>query len=315
MRYTLNLQLNVEIGAKKHSDLALDWLDGMSRRLAPDVRDMLEPLPARVARSKQRFGPLGEPGSVFGLVDYERWSANFDIKTEERNCSKAGMAWLEEELRREPVRKAHLWFGAFDENGHRSGDRLSLDVMLLPESPDWVRLHAYIREEHFLDPVTGTDVQSQWLEALFSYADRLNPGFGHVAYWFDDGATAFEAARWAIPLQESRHPKHTVNECRRYLRGYSWLTIVPAELANRLGGTAAMRDSGAFAEVRQLTAGGVWLLATADYRDYDQVAISRAFHVLAPVLRPGLPRPRPNPPTGRPPYQLVFEDAAGRHQG
>jgi hypothetical protein len=86
------------------------------------------------------------------------------------------------------------------------------------------------------------------------------------------------------------------------------LTIVPEELADRLGGEPALRRSGAFAEVRKLAAGGVWLLATGDYREYDQSAVERVFDVLAPIPRPGLPRTRPHPPANLPPYQVVLKD-------
>lgn len=150
-----------------------------------------------------------------------------------------------------------------------------------------------------------------WLNVLLSYADRLNPGFGHVAYVYGDGATALEHSLLATTHpREVRDPAYTVNECRRFLRGYSWLTILPQALSVRLGGADGLRRTKAFAEVRQLAAGGIWLLGTTDYRDYDAAAVRRVFYALAPVLRPGLPQQRPRYSDSQSPHPIVFEDAA-----
>jgi len=56
--------------------------------------------------------------------------------------------------------------------------------------------------------------------------------------------------------------------------------------------------------------GGVWLLATADYRDFDDAAAEKVFRVLAPVLRPGKPTRPASYFRGQPPHRIVFEDAA-----
>ena len=87
-----------------------------------------------------------------------------------------------------------------------------------------------------------------------------------------------------------RHQR--IPRSREQLRGYDWLTICPKELADRLGGTGALRATGAFHEVAQLSGGGVWLLATADYRDLDDAALYRVFRALAPVLPIGMPPTR-----------------------
>jgi len=98
---------------------------------------------------------------------------------------------------------------------------------------------------------------------------------------------------------------------RQVLRGYDWLTICPQELADRVGGAAGLAASGAFHEVAQLAGGGVWLLATADYRDYDEETMDRVFRALAPLLPAGLPvlaNPR-RAQQGRD-YRIVYQDAS-----
>ena len=76
------------------------------------------------------------------------------------------------------------------------------------------------------------------------------------------------------------------------LRGYSWVTVVAAELAGRLGGAEALRASGAFYEVSELRDGVLWLRATPTINDFTGKRVRRVFDALAPVLLPGLaPRP------------------------
>jgi hypothetical protein len=300
----LDVQLNVEAAAGDLGEVGYRWFDEMSHRLAPQVRPELANLPARVPPSKVRFGPLGEPASVFGVVDVN-WRVG---RGGERNCSTAGMRWLREQFGQLPWR-SHLWFGRLDERGHRSDSLLNLELRHDEESAGWLQLSGIPLENSFLHPQAGRAEQQRWLEALFSFADGLNPGYGHIAYWHD-GATALE--RGFDPRQyprQWRYPEFTVDDCRRYLRGYSWLTIVPQELAQRLGGVDGLRETGAFWQVRPLSRGGVWLLATADYRDFTGEALARVFHALAPVLRPGTPRQVPQMP-GDPPHRIVLQDAA-----
>jgi hypothetical protein len=317
-RLPLEVQLDVDASAGDFGELAYEWLDGVSLELRPDVREALAGLPARVSRSTTRFGPLGESGSQFGLVSVSRQQSMGPAKTAERNCSSAGMLWLRRELTDLPA-QADLWFGELDGRGHRSGRLLTLQVEHVEESAGWLRLLAHLDEEDFLDPDASVGNQRRWLRVLFSFADRLDPGFGHVSYVYGKGGTALEDA-----LRPSRYPREwrdhvfTVNDCRRYLRGYSWLTIVPKELAGAVGGVAGLRASGAFSEVRELRAGGVWLLATEDYRDFSDEALGRVFTALAPILRPGEPT-QMRRTDGQPPQRLIFRDAAevsasGRHE-
>jgi hypothetical protein len=144
---------------------------------------------------------------------------------------------------------------------------------------------------------------------VFSFADRLNPGFGHISY-AHYGDTALEySLRGPQFTQEWRDHEYAVNDCRKYLRGYSWLTIVPQELVERVGGVDGLRTSGAFFEVQPLAGGGIWLLATQDYRDFTDDALERVFRALAPILRPGKPIALPQM-HGKPPQRLVLQDAA-----
>jgi hypothetical protein len=105
-------------------------------------------------------------------------------------------------------------------------------------------------------------------------------------------------------------PERTIPQSRTQLRGYSWATLVPAELVARLGGIRALRQSGAFHEVDELGYGAAWLRATADPAGYDEQAARRVFDVLAPVLIGG--RARRTPSKFQPP--LAYDVNADDHR-
>jgi hypothetical protein len=87
-----------------------------------------------------------------------------------------------------------------------------------------------------------------------------------------------------------RKPVASLEEARRYLRGYEWTTVCPAEIAKALGGADALRASGAFAEVTELGKGGLLLRATEDPAEWTDDAVHRVFDALRPALPPGRPR-------------------------
>jgi hypothetical protein len=85
----------------------------------------------------------------------------------------------------------------------------------------------------------------------------------------------------------TRNPDASITRSRQVLQDYCWVTIVPAELAERLGGVAALRASGAFSEASELPGGSVWLRATPTINDFGTKQIQAVFAALAPVLLAG----------------------------
>ncbi|MFI7605587.1 hypothetical protein ACIBTV_10720 [Micromonospora sp. NPDC049366] len=301
----VDLQLDVDGSASDLSEVAYEWLAGVSARLLPDERQQLAPLPARVTKG------LGEPGSLFGVLAVSRGGITAPAKMAERNCSASGLSWLRKELADLPD-MAVLDIGVFDEMGHRGKRLLMLVVRRHPVSPQWLRLSVLESDEGLDGSAESLRLQQGWLETLRTYAERWDPGFGHISYGHGLGATALEDC---LPPRvyppEQREPEHTVAECRRYLRGYSWLTIVPKELAAQLGGQVAVTETGAFSRVDALAGGALWLQATERFEEFHDDAVTRVFGALAPVLRPGLPVEIPRY-RGQSPHLLVFEDAAER---
>ncbi|MEU7876381.1 hypothetical protein [Dactylosporangium sp. NPDC049140] len=290
----MDVQLNVDASAGPFADLMHQWMDVVSATVRPQFRAGLE-----------AGADGGLPGQPFGTLEVCARRAL------EGPWSPDGLAWLGETLRRELPSRTRLWFGVRDVSGYQAGQVLDINARIdAEESPGWLTLAGHPLERDLLDPAGGAEEQRRWLDALFQFADRTNPGFGHISPYYDGGTTALEGA---VPPAGrpfvARYQEYAVNECRSYLRGYSWVTIVAQELLPKLGGVERLVESKAFADVRPLAAGGVWLQATADYRNYDDAAIELVFEAVAPALRPGLPR-WTEPHAGEHPYRLAFRDAA-----
>ena len=311
--FGLNLELDVDAAAGRElPEVAFEWLDEISRSALGAPREAFEKR-SEVPAAPQfvdpaSWNPAGAPVTLNGgLTVSGRRSKPFDAKA---------MTSLPSQLADRPER-VDLQFALFAGSGPEAPNIWypSLWAAWPQESPGWLRIGAFVAEKTFVDPVHGAEAQQLWLGALRTFAERVNPGFGQIEYAFDRaGTTALESAFGPdMPLEE-RNGEYTVAQSRRHLRGYSWLTVVPAELAERLGGVAALRASKAFAEVAPLRAGGVWLLATDDYRDYGPEQVAAVFAALAPVLRPGRPRAK-DPRIGKAPWRVVAEDAAARAGG
>jgi hypothetical protein len=192
----------------------------------------------------------------------------------------------------------------------------ALEVVRVGEESGYARLLTW------LDPDIDGDFSADGAEAAFmrGFAGRHAPAFGHVS-------SANSALPGETQLEQAlkRHPWDTLVEGDRYLRGYSWVTVVPAVLAARLGGATGLRASGVFAAVGEVAGGSVWLQAPLRWSQYagDQAVVDRVFEILAPVLPPGRPLPyklvrpampgAPDMPEIRAPYLLSLRDAAEFH--
>lgn len=86
------------------------------------------------------------------------------------------------------------------------------------------------------------------VDFLYAALDGSSPVFGRI-----DGDNFDELTNLDAVLR--RRKRTSLREGRRFLRGYAWVTVCPAELAVRLGGAAALEDSGAFHRVLPLRAG------------------------------------------------------------
>ncbi|MFJ5873521.1 hypothetical protein ACIQD1_02210 [Streptomyces sp. NPDC093088] len=137
------------------------------------------------------------------------------------------------------------------------------------------------------------------VDFLATALDGADPAFARIDHLSFEETTDLEAAL-------KRPQRQALRESRTLLRGYSWVTGLPTELAARLGGPTALKATGAFHAVHELHAGGLLLQATETLAAYDHPHMKAVFHALAPVLPPGTPEEAPD----RPDLRVVFEDAS-----
>lgn len=273
--------------AGRYAGLVRRWLDEGSARLAGERRHEIEALSPPPSAAELKPGPAGPPNAPWGYLGAGRAGRAF---------SAANLAWLLKEVARPPD-VANLGLGRLDGQGYPGPYVLRMSA---ERQDGWLQLVWEAPERDLRD----RSVQGRWLSFLRELAEDLNPSFGLIDYSYGDGPQTAVELTVGPPW---RRPSISVPQSRRLLRGYGWLTILAQELGERLGGAAALRSSGAFTEVAPLARGGVWLLSTEDYRDFDLDALRRAFRVLAPVLPAGKPSR-----TARhgPPFRLVYEDAS-----
>lgn len=195
-----------------------------------------------------------------------------------------------------------LSLGAIDIEGVPvAGGNLNIDFGASEDDPALVTFSLYRQNPSrgvttFPDSVTDGCVS--YLKDLCRAEDVDFAGVGDFYYFRRH--TFLDKTLW-------RSHDESVRDARRYLRGYAWITVVPPELAVRLGGADALAATGAFHEVEALPHGGVWLRATETADTYDAAAVRRVFRALAPVLPPGRPEITER---GDIDWQIVEEDAA-----
>jgi hypothetical protein len=305
-KFSVNVQLNVDGRSMPLPDAAYLWFDVLTESLTGAERAQLADLPAVGEMAADGSGPKGAPGSLFGVIEVERSINGASPTTQRRVLSREGFGWLHDQLADLP-RKTTVWIGHLDADGQRGGKVLRAIARPPKRSPGWVVLEAEIPADRFTDPVTGPAEQRRWLTALDPIADRVDPGFGQISYWLDGGRTPLE--RWSVARDfppDQRDPQYSIARNRDRLRGYAWLTILSQEVADKVGGPRALTATGAFAEVKELSHGGLWLLATPDFTEYNMKSAEAVYGALAPALGPGTPMRREG--LDDPPLFVVLAD-------
>jgi len=172
--------------------------------------------------------------------------------------------------------------------------------------------NGYARLLVLIPPVPGADVTADRPEIAYlkNVARRHAPAFGHVSR--TGGVPAGETD---LEHVLRRRVRDSLRDWDRYLRGYSWVTVVPAALAPRAGGPDGLRASGAFAVVEELAGGAVWLQATDRWSEYRADRVERVFEALAPVLPPGMPHKGRQGMPGAIDYLVSWRDAEALRPG
>lgn len=196
-----------------------------------------------------------------------------------------------------------LGLGAIDTDGVPiAGGDLSIELHTSEDDPALATFSCFVdtsRPGHrTFDDAATFDRAVSYLHDLCQAHDLDFAGIGDSAY---------RRHRTFLDAGLRRDTDESIRKARERLRGYAWATVVPHELADRLGGAEALAPTGAFSQVEPLPHGGLWLRATDDINDWDTEAVRRVFTALVPVLPPG--RPELSEPHAYD-WQLVEEDPA-----
>ncbi|NIK56121.1 hypothetical protein [Kribbella shirazensis] len=128
-------------------------------------------------------------------------------------------------------------------------------------------------------------VQERWLDVCARFCEDLPLTFGSISS--GDGVRGVTALDRALGRGESESVRASLS----VLRGYSWVTMCPPPIVERLGGVTKLEESKRFWRLRPLASGAVWAQATERLDDYKGAVIEGVFRVFAPVLPAGLVEP------------------------
>jgi hypothetical protein len=272
MRVTLIAEIS---SAEEFAARSREWFTGTLIEVLPGLYEGLQTRPAARLPTDVPGRSWGEPGQVLGIL---RMGLEGQVSGQRRT------AYSDKAFRRFLDRLAEHPFSAtiaitpLDAQGnqlHRewASARVTRDEV----SPSWTSFE-------FSAPAVDTgwpespDMQDKWAEFVKAHAARAGACAGGMA---DDAPFSLEIATGGWTW---------IKDTCQALRGYTWVTVVPGNLAARLGGAAALRASGAFCEVSPLPNGSLWLRATPAINDFTGDRIRRVFETLAPVLLTGVPR-------------------------
>lgn len=287
---TLHAELCLQPGSRANfARLARGWLTEGRARLFPELDRALGTAGPNAERPEDDDAPWGPPGGVWArmLVRQQPQAVGG------RSTAYSPRAWRRtlDELAGSYPFQVRLELTPLDANGHpATAEPAQLSVQRSQHNEAWARFEA---------AAPGGGDPSAWAGFVREQAVAADAQYGHVTDDATSHGTALERAVLGVTAEPPAIPR-----CRDVLRGYSWVTIVAAPLARRLGGAGALAASGAFAEVSPLPGGQVLLRATPDLDDYQGPAVRRVLAVLAPVLMPGRPDPEA---VSDAPVRLVLE--------
>jgi hypothetical protein len=301
----LHAELVLQPGSRgEFARLARAWLTEARARLFPEF-DRILALPAIGPAGGAAGGPAGGADASSGRdgeppEDDAPWGppggvwARLVVRQQPQAIGGVGArysqrAWRRtlDSLERDLPFQSSLEMMPLDAAGRplTAGPPAVLTVQRSQFDPRWARFEAEA-PDRLVGWAPGAGGPPAWAGFVQEQAAASGAQYGHVSDDATSHGTALERAVLGVTAEPPDIPR-----VRVLLRGYSWVTIVAAPLAARLGGAAALTASGAFYRVGALPGGQVFLQATPDLAEYEGAAVRRVFGVLAPVLRPGRPDP------------------------
>jgi hypothetical protein len=184
-----------------------------------------------------------------------------------------------------------------------AGDCCSAHIALAidPDLRPWVTFSlrlAYRLDDADLIPDASQD---DLVSFVRDFAELTEASFANIASDNSANQTALET--YLPRLYEAG-----LMESPRVVRGYSWVTLVPAGALRGRGGVEVLENSGAFVEIDELRYGAALLRATRRFEGYEDSVVKRVFRALAPALPGGVPRRLSYRALKQP--QLIYKNAA-----
>ncbi|MEU4097147.1 hypothetical protein [Streptomyces sp. NPDC026673] len=282
---------------------ALGWLtDGVREYGRPETIDAL---PENAKVSAKGFSRVIQsiPGkNQKGLWGYVHVSPQGTFGVLYNPYTAAALPWLDRHLAEQPE-SAGVNIGRFSEDGEVGNSDISFTVVFEEDVPDQVKLGLHLDTAALVAPETTAAEHERLLDVVSWACDRYDAVFGHVSYRRSGGATELESRLRGRPSD----PVSNAPQWRTLLRGYSWLMVMPAEIAEHLGGRQALADTGAFWALSSLPNGSLLLQATSTFQEYDREAVRAVHRAVRDVLVQGDLR-SPSPMPDQPPTNLVVHD-------
>ena len=257
------------------------WWLGAVRSVAPRLWQRQEDSPRLPLVERGGQVPearLGPPGAAWANVSVTRrpWGrSGFRFRT----YSARNWAWLLDELRDRPV-NASAEVERLDDEGRDGGGGVELEVQTADDEPDQVQLTGRGASDLDGGPYDEAFI-GRWIALIEQVAGMAEPTFAVLGERPDAGRTRLDVAL-------GRTAEESVGQARDVLRGFSWLTLCPAGLVDKLGGRQKLQASGAFTTVTGLPHGAVLLQATDRLLDYGPHETHRVYYALRRVL-PAVP--------------------------
>jgi hypothetical protein len=273
MSHPIYIELSVECAdAVGLARLGRRWLVEGVTQCASDLMEELKAQPEQPPYG-QRFRPVVSNG-VVGLL---RVDPRFTMGSAGiRSYTEATWQWFVEQVDAGEYFLAEIHLARLDSRCAMIEPYVHLRIEKLPDLDGWVHVVLQTGKDWLY---ANSTFRERCVDLAFGVAGEFDATFGN---WTDDIAyrSSYEAELPTLTYL-------TLPKSREFLRGYSWLTVVPPEIAKRLGGAAGLEATGQFVSVRPLVNGGVGLIACERPEDFTSETAERLEQVFRSVLIPG----------------------------
>jgi hypothetical protein len=243
------------------------WLEDGIAALGAHLRAGIAARPPLQRPSRGR--PVGEPFTPWGTLFISRLGEGKQ-RTSSGVFSEAGWQRFLADVVSQEVNLAVVMMCMLDDRG-RAEMGPTIQVIYETVGTDWIRLGAMFETSSLTDP----DFVRRLRQFIWSTARQCNPAFGLIDHRY---------RRTQLEEELASVDEENIPFMRETLRAHGWLTVVPQEIAEKLGGSSGLAATGAFRGLEELTNGGILAWATDDFTKYDPARVARIEEVLAPHL-------------------------------